>query len=340
MTIFSMLFGAGVLLTTERWEARGVKPRRIHFRRMWGLLLFGLIHGYLLWDGDILFWYAVCGMIVYMFRNRPPGVLISTGLALIAFVPILLFCFGISFEYWPPDVAKDFTSNWNPSAEKIAEQLATYRGSYIDQLSDRAEETFSTQTLGFLFWGIWRVTGLMLLGMALLKLGVISGKGAPGLYWTLVATALLVGVPAILFGIARNIQGGWEMEQALFYTSNYNYWGSLLVALGWISAVMLAFKNSALPGIARRLAAVGQMAFSNYIGHTLICTFIFYGIGLGLYGKLERVEQMAIMAAIWALQLIVSPMWLARYRFGPLEWLWRSLTYQKAQPMRRVDQPD
>jgi uncharacterized protein len=164
----------------------------------------------------------------------------------------------------------------------------------------------------FLFWGIWRVTGLMLLGMALLKLGVISGKGAPGLYWTLVATALLVGVPAILFGFARNIQGGWEMEQALFYTSNYNYWGSL----------------------------VGQMAFSNYIGHTLICTFIFYGIGLGLYGKLERVEQMAIMAAIWALQLIVSPMWLARYRFGPLEWLWRSLTYQKAQPMRRVDQPD
>jgi uncharacterized protein len=116
----------------------------------------------------------------------------------------------------------------------------------------------------------------------------------------------------------------------------FNYWASILVSLGWVGAIMLASQAEALLPLTRRLAAVGRMAFSNYIMHTAICTTIFYGYGFGLFGKVDRVGQFAIVLIIWAFQLIVSPIWLRHFHFGPLEWLWRSLTYWQWEPFRRT----
>lgn len=115
----------------------------------------------------------------------------------------------------------------------------------------------------------------------------------------------------------------------------FNYWASVLVSLGWIGAVMLASKSAALVWITARLAAVGRMAFTNYIMQTLICTTIFYGHGLGLFGKVERVWQLAIVLGVWVLQLTISPLWLHHFSYGPLEWVWRSLTYWRRIPFRR-----
>jgi uncharacterized protein len=116
----------------------------------------------------------------------------------------------------------------------------------------------------------------------------------------------------------------------------FNYWGSLLISLGWVGLIMLLCKHDLMRPITRSLAAVGQMAFTNYIMQTVLCTLIFYGHGLGLFGRVERVGQIAIVFGIFVLQMIVSPIWLRYFRFGPLEWLWRSLTYWKPQPMRRT----
>ncbi|MFQ5741629.1 MAG: DUF418 domain-containing protein [Acidobacteriota bacterium] len=108
-----------------------------------------------------------------------------------------------------------------------------------------------------------------------------------------------------------------------------------MVSLGWVGVVMLVCQRPALAALTRPFAAVGQMAFTNYLLHTVICTTIFYGYGFGLFGQVERVGQITIVGAVWVLQLIVSPLWLRYFRFGPLEWLWRSLTYRARQPLRR-----
>jgi len=113
-----------------------------------------------------------------------------------------------------------------------------------------------------------------------------------------------------------------------------NYWGSILVALGWVGVVMLFCQRESGSILRRSLAATGQMALTNYLMQTVICTTIFYGHGFGLFGSVERTGQILIVFGVWAAQLLWSPWWLARFRFGPFEWLWRSLTYLKLQPMR------
>ena len=120
----------------------------------------------------------------------------------------------------------------------------------------------------------------------------------------------------------------------------FNYWGSLVVSLGYIDAVMLACQRPALRRFTRPFASVGQTALTNYLLQTVICTTIFYGHGLGWFGSVERVGQAGVVAGVWAAQLIASSLWLRRYRFGPAEWAWRSLTYGIRPPLRRVITPE
>jgi uncharacterized protein len=151
----------------------------------------------------------------------------------------------------------------------------------------------------------------------------------------MIAIALTVGIPVILYGTRRDFANGWDFRYSFFHGAQFNYWGSILVSLGWVSAMMLASRVAALLVLTRRLAAVGRMAFTNYILHTAICTTVFYGHGFGLFGKVDRTGQFAIVLAIWALQLVISPIWLKYFLFGPLEWLWRSLTYWQWEPFTR-----
>ena len=151
----------------------------------------------------------------------------------------------------------------------------------------------------------------------------------------MILAALAVGIPVTLYGTQRIIASGWDFRYSFFYGAEYNYWASLLVSMGWIGTVMLVSRAAALLSLTKRLAAVGRMAFTNYILHTVICTGIFYGHGLGLFGKVERMWQFVIVLTIWIIQLIVSPIWLRYFVFGPLEWLWRSLTYMQWEPFRR-----
>jgi len=336
MTIFSMLFGAGIFLMTSRIEAAGKRPAALHYRRMGWLVLFGLAHGYLLWSGDILFSYGMCGLVAYLSRKLRPRTLIAIGLLLIAVASAVLAFYGAEARLASPaelQIARE--QLWMPAPAMIAKEIASYRGGWFAQMQFRVPESVQMETVFFLAFTFWRVSGLMLIGMALFKLRVFSAKLPPRIYRAMIAAAVFVGVPVTLYGTHRISATGWDFGYSFFYGAQFNYWASLLVSMGWVGAMMLASRAAALLALTRRLAAVGRMAFTNYILHTIICTAIFYGSGLGLFGKVERVWQFAIVVAIWIFQLIVSPIWLRSFQFGPLEWVWRSLTYWQREPFLR-----
>jgi uncharacterized protein len=336
MTIFSMLFGAGILLMTSHIEAVGKPSAALHYRRMGWLILFGVAHAYLLWSGDILFTYGMCGLVVYLFRKLRPRTLLVAGLLTIAVASVVLTSYGTWSHHWSPAQLQEAREDlWMPTPAMAAKELAAYRGNWTAQMSFRVPDSMQMETLFFLVFAFWRAAGLMLIGMGLFKLGVFSGKKSPRVYWAMILAALAVGVPVTLYGTQRIIASGWDFRYSFFYGAEYNYWASLLVSIGWIGTVMLATKAVALRLLTKRLAAVGRMAFTNYILHTVICTSIFYGYGLGLFGKVERVWQFVIVLAIWMIQLVVSPIWLRYFVFGPLEWLWRSLSYMQWEPFRR-----
>jgi uncharacterized protein len=191
------------------------------------------------------------------------------------------------------------------------------------------------QLFVFFIFLSWRAGGMMLIGMGLFKLGVFSARRSAGFYAALMVGGFLVGIPTILWGVQRNIAAEWDVRYSFFLGSQFNYWGSVLVALGWVGLVMLICRRAGSGGWTRRVAAMGRTALSNYLLQTILCTTLFYGHGFGLFGSVQRTTQIGIVVAIWIVQLVISPIWLRHFRFGPAEWLWRTLTYRKLQPMRR-----
>ncbi len=335
MAIFSMLFGAGIVLMSERIESRGRSSKGVHYRRMAWLAVFGILHAHLLWHGDILYWYAICGMVVYLFRKLPPRWLIVWGLVGITITSVIMIGSGLSTPYWPSEMLEYVKADLKPSARAIANEIAVYQGGWLEQMQKRVPKALEMETGTLVVWAFWRISGLMLLGMALFKLGVLCAARSKAFYSTFIALALVIGIPVVLYGIRYNFAIDWAAPQFFFIGTQYNYWASILVSLGWVSLVMLWCQSDLLGPLKRALAAVGRTAFSNYILQTVICTTIFYGHGFGLFGQIDRTGQAAIMIFIWVFQLALSSLWLQHFRYGPLEWLWRSLTYWERQPFRR-----
>ncbi len=334
MTIFSILFGAGIMLMCNRAGAKGMKPGPIHYRRNFWLLLIGLIHAYLIWYGDILVTYALCGFLAYLFRKMKPRALVFTGLLIISMHTLIYALFGFSMPEWPEEARENILSIWLPSAESISAEIAAITGTLSEQLEENFQGAMALQTWVFFLQTFWRATGNMLIGMALFKMGVITGEKSSDYYKKGALVGSLIGFPIIIYGLIRNFQAGFSWDYSMYLGSQFNYWGSLFVAFAYICLVMLFAKTDSFAGLKERFQAVGQMAFSNYLSQSVICVLIFFGIGFGLFGQVERTTQILIVPVIWLLQFFWSHAWLSRYRYGPMEWLWRTLTYWKPQPMR------
>ena len=334
MAIFSILFGAGIVLMASRVEATGGRPAALHYRRMFWLILFGLLHAHLFWFGDVLYIYGVCGLWVYLFRKVRPGWLVTFGLMILSVSSCLYLFFGWSIPYWPAEQFQEFAASRQPGPEAIAHELEIYRSGWLEQMKLRVPMALQMELFVIFVWGMWRAAGMMLIGMALYKLGILTARRSEAFYARLIAIGWVVGLPVVAYGVYRQFASDWDPAYFFFFGTLFNYWGSLGVSLGWIGLVMWAYRISMGGWLRDALAAVGRTALTNYLLQTLLCTTIFYGHGFGLYGRVERVGQIGIVVAIWILQLVISPIWLRHFRFGPAEWLWRTLTCFKLQPRR------
>jgi uncharacterized protein len=353
MTIFSMLFGAGLVLMGRR----AVRFAGVYYRRILWLMLIGLLHGYLLWMGDILFFYAVCGLLLYPLRKLSPRTLLIIGIVLIMIGVPINIGMGYIQDYMRNTVAEvealldsgekpsetqiGLADAWEqmrsfmaPTPDEIDRQIARHRSGYWDITVARVPEMIGSQIFGIFIFVLWRVGGLMVLGMALMKLGVFAAERSRRFYVRCVAIGYGLGLPLVAYSAYALHAHRFDFVYAAKNLSVYNYFGSILMALGHTAVVMLVCKSGALPRLRARLAEVGRMAFTNYLAQSLICTTLFYGYGFGLFGHVGRFAQMGIVLLVWTVLIAFSAFWMSRFRFGPAEWLWRSLTYWRRQPMR------
>ena len=343
MAIFSMLFGAGVALMAERLEQTGRKPASVHYRRMLWLLVIGMLHAYLIWFGDILVAYSLVGMMVYPLRKLRTkwllllaGLLLPVGMAFSGLQQLMFEAMRSADSGGMADAWKEWSIMFYPTEASLADESEAALGGFFNRALSHAPSVIFMQTWVFATFIIWRVSALMLLGMALHKAGVFKTARSTRFYATMLATGVAVGGGLVGAGVLINHANDFDPVAFFGVVGWFNYLGSVGVALAWVALVMLLCKSGAFGWLRHALAAVGRMAFTNYLSQSLIAAFIFYGWGLGYFGQFSRAELVPIILGVWAFQLVVSPLWLAKFRFGPMEWLWRSLTYMKPAPMLRT----
>ena len=324
MSIFSILFGAGVVLFTNNAESKGKRAGVLHFKRMFWLLFFGFVHAYLIWEGDILVTYAICGCLIFLFRKKTIRSLLI--LAVILFIVPITFNLMTYYGLTMDELESTFAF-FHPSTDQIATEIKIMQGSFIEQMPIRLENAIEFQTFVFLIETFWRTTSLMLLGMILYRKGVLSADKSLSYYNKMILIGFGIGLIVSLMGLNQSYDSEWSGTYVMSIGANYKIISGLFMAIGYIGLVIWCFKKGIFKKLQNRLQATGRMAFTNYIGMSIICTLIFNGHGLGLYGTLDRLQQFLIVVAIWVLILIVSPLVLKKYRFGPLERLWRKLTY-------------
>ncbi len=344
-SLFAMLFGASALLIADRATGRP-GPLALHYRRMAWLFVFGLVHAYLLWWGDILTLYAVAGLFIFPLRKAPPWLLIGLGfVVLLVFLALnlgdLLDIHTLANVANAPGadpetvrLSRETINALAAPAEVATQQIAGFGGGFVEALRARVAMALWLQ-LGpdSLIW-ILEALGLMLLGMGLFRTGFFTLGWRAGSYLKMMAAGYLVALPiaaVMTFGIWKS---GFELLTLnLLDALQGATWA--VIGLAHASALLLLIRSGAAKPVIRLLAAAGRMALSNYLMSSVITTLVFCGFGLGLYGKLSRFELMGLVAAIWGFILIWSAPWLARFHYGPFEWLWRSLARWKVQPFRR-----
>jgi len=347
---FSMLFGAGMVLLQERLRATGRPAFAVHLRRTIALLLIGFAHGRWLWSGDILFHYAVAGLLLYPVQRLRARWLIPLGLLFVAIETLIGLGFDHINELEPDPPGRYSRHEFNPPPFLVEMENNIFRGTWQEQQEWRGTDANVQQLLGVPFGTFWWCGGLMMIGTALYKTGYFTAWRRPRLYIAAILFALLIALPATAYEVWRNFHLGWDSTEVELHYNLINNFACIPMAIGIAAVVMLWCQrrllrtgtlaprtDRAIVGLSLydRLSATGRMAFTNYLMQTVICTTLFYGHGFGLYGYVERWGQFFIVLAIWLLQLFWSPLWLRYFRFGPAEWLWRSMTYLRPQPILR-----
>ena len=355
--LFSMMFGASTYLLIGRLDGQGagLRAAEIYYRRVLWLGLFGIIHAYLIWHGDILYAYALLGLVLLpLLRVRPRNLLIAAGVILALMTAQSTF-YGYHLRKTHDLVEqaakaeaakkplteeqKDAKKEWenmrkymNPTAEDLKSERGMYSGSYFHLVAERAAKVKEWHSTPFYMNG-FDMFMMMLVGIAFIKSGVLSGARSFGFYWKLMAISFGICIPVGAYAAFKYWQANFEPLTTMIAFVTYQI-GRVGMTMGYAAAIILVCKYGLLPGLQSRLAAVGKMAFSNYIAHSIIYGFVFYGYGLNLFDKLQRYQLYYVVFGMCVFSLVWSPIWLRYYRFGPLEWCWRSLTYWKRQPMR------
>jgi uncharacterized protein len=340
--LFSFLFGASILLVIQKAEGKGESAARVHFSRMLWLLLFGYLHFLLVWYGDILTGYAMIGLIAWFFRHKEPRPLAKWALGFLVIQFALFVAMAIGFSFASAAAAAgdvEMAKQWAemkkglaiPTTEGIAETMALYGGSWTNLVHHQLTERWSEPMIVLAFFG-WETFGYMLLGMACLKNGFFTGGWTDARYRRTAIAGFAIGIPAYAVLAAVVWYDGFSVPMlvAIVMAATVPFRPVMVIAT---AALIILLTRRSGPLVAR-IAAAGRAAFTNYLGTSIVMTFVFYGWGLGWFGSLSRVELWPVVFAMWAVMLLWSKPWLDRFQYGPFEWLWRSLSRGSVQPMR------
>ncbi len=343
--LFSFLFGASMLLIIQKAEAKGENPASVHFRRQLVLLLIGALHFYLIWYGDILFGYALIGMLAWFFREKPARVLIVWGVVFVLvefamMTGMAASVAGLARAITEPGASAETLRSWDemtayiriPTAATLNQQLGLILGPWSGvahyQLTDHRYDPlifsimFGPETLAY-----------MLFGMAALKSGYLTGQWTDEQYQRAAIIGFAIAIPCYLLLVWLIFSNGFSVP-ALFAFSMAATVLIRPVAVGAIAALIILLARE-VGWLEQRIAAAGRAAFTNYLGTSILMTGLFYGWGFGLFGELSRAQLWLVVIGMWALMLAWSKPWLDRFQYGPLEWLWRTLSRGSVQPMRK-----
>jgi uncharacterized protein len=333
--LFTFLFGASMLLVID---AAGDRAAGVHFRRMATLFLIGCLHLYLFWWGDILAHYALVGSAAFLFRSLSVRWLIAIGMGLVALqwandIVYWLALLGSAARDTPAHVA-----TWNGFAESfgvppravIDANIAGVRSGFVEAIGYRWQ--YEGTPFAMLPLVGLQTLGAMLFGMAAYRSGLLTGAWPARRYarWALICLGLTLPVYAVLG--SETIAHGFDQRWIFFASIVAGEVLRPITVAGYATALMLVIRPDS--AVANRLAAVGRAAFTNYLGTTLMMTFVFSGWGLGQFATWPRAALYLLAPIAWGTMLIWSPWWLARYRYGPLEWVWRTLARGRLQTMR------
>jgi len=344
--LFSMLFGASTLLVIQSAEAGGRSAAGSHYSRMAWLAIFGLIHFYFIWFGDILFLYAMCGLLLFAFRNASVKALLIWAIGFLAIDIVflgsgwLVLALAEAGKLPPGAMAQahndlvQMNADMGPSSSSYAHEITTHLGGYGgivgEKLGEKAAEPF-VQALMFL----WETMGLMLIGMALFKSRMLTGEWEPARYRKWALTSFLVAIPPLAALGWYQYASGFSAVSTFGASLSLSMPFDVAMTIGWAALIVLLIRTAANDAVRTRLAAMGRMAFTNYLVTSVVMTTIFYGYGLALFGSVGRSALYLFCFGMWAAMLLWSKPWLDRFHYGPLEWLWRSLSRGKFQPMRK-----
>ena len=343
--LFSFLFGASALLVIERARAAGLNATRVHYARMFWLLIFGLLHFYFIWFGDILAAYAMAGLLLFFFRSCRVRTLLLWGIVLL-FVQIALMTAGAGkFAYLASAVANGsadpallaaydgFAKGFAPlSPQALYDDLALARGPWSGLVHERLIEQWMMPFVQAAFF-LAETLAYMLFGMAALKADFLTGAWRPARTRRWMLTGFAIGIPAYtaLAWLVFRADFAPSAVFAFAIAATTPFRPVMIVA----TAALIILLSRHDSWLVERIAATGRAAFTNYLGTSILMTALFYGYGFGLYGQLSRVDLWLPVIAMWAIMLAWSKPWLNRFRYGPLEWLWRSLARGRVEPMRR-----
>ena len=357
--VFSMIFGAGILLFIGSKEKAG-SLGRIFYSRMFWLAMFGLFHSHILLSGgDILYPYALCGMVLFFFRNTKPT------WALAAVLSIIMLEMAINTYYYNRGRTELISYNEAREVERkgltltdaqlkakatwaehekwfvhddkmIDKNIEVMRSSYGAIAANMRETLIAKQTRRAPFTMVDPIA-LMFLGMVLFRSGFFSGKFGKKTYIRSLILCYGIGIPLAMYSWSIYARFPNVLEFMESHAYNIRIYihpiQRTLIALGHVSLIILLIRLHLFKRFFHAVAAVGKMAFTNYILQTVLSTMIFLGYGLGYFAQLEYYQLYYVVIAIWVVQLIISPLWLKYFQYGPLEWAWRSLTYWRLQPI-------
>ncbi len=338
--LFSMLFGASTLIVIDAAIAAGRDPWRVHRARMLTLALFGIVHVYGIWWGDILLLYAMAGAFLFRFRELPAYWLWRIGAAFIAVTTLALGVGLVAMRMAAAqggDAARDyaaFAAGYAPSAPETLRAITIYRSDYASILHYRLiEQSLDPWVNSMQF--VPETLGLMLIGMALFRSGLFTGAWDRTRLARWRNNCFAIAIPANLALLGWQFASGFDPWVVMTATELWSVPFDVLMAVGYAALIVGLAQRFADAPLTKRIGAAGRAAFSNYLGTSLVMTSLFYGYGLGLFAHVTRAPLLLFVAGMWLIMLIWSAPWLARFRYGPLEWLWRSMARGRWQPFRR-----